>query len=59
MVLDKHTHIKTQNVRDNHALFMAKELSEAIMNRSEFKNKYLKWKSCEIFFGFETSEDHM
>ena len=42
MLLDKHTHIKTQNARDNHALFMAKELSEAIMNRSEFKNKYLK-----------------
>ena len=31
----------------DHASFMEKKLSEAIRNRSKFKNKYLKRPSCE------------
>ena len=43
MVLDEHTQINIESVRGNHVPYMAKELSEAIVNRSRFKKKYLKW----------------
>ena len=39
-LVDKHAPLKTKKVRGNHAPFMNKELSKAIMNRSRLKNKW-------------------
>ena len=40
-VLNKHAPIKQKKVRGNHAPFMTKDLSKAIMNKSKTRNKYL------------------
>ena len=45
MLAGKHTQIQIQNKRGNHASFMEKELSKAIINRSKMA---ILWK----FFGF-------
>ena len=42
LTLDKHAPQKTCTVRANNAPFLNKTLRKAIMNRSRFKNKYLK-----------------
>ena len=44
--------LKTKKVRGNHAPFMNKELSKAIMNRSRLKNKWNNYKSREIFLDY-------
>ena len=36
-----------KKLRGNQAKFTTKELREAVTDRSIFKNKYLKWSSCE------------
>ena len=40
-VLNKHAPVKQKKVRGNHAPFMTKDLSKAIMNKSKTRNKYL------------------
>ena len=40
--LNKHAPMKKKFVRANNAPFITKKLSKAIMNRSRFRNKYLK-----------------
>ena len=47
--LDSHAPLKQKQVRGYQALFMAKELSKAVMTRSRIKNKYNKWLSTENF----------
>ena len=46
-ILYHHAPLKTKSIRGNQAKFMTKELSKSIMNRSRFKNRYLKWPSRE------------
>ena len=41
-ILNHHAPLKEKQIRGNHALFMAKELSKAIMEKSKTRNKYLK-----------------
>ena len=41
-ILDHHAPLKAKRIRGNQAKFMTKELSKSIMNRSRFKNRYLK-----------------
>ena len=41
--------LKEKQVRGNHAPFMTKELSTAIMEKSKARNKYLKWPSRENY----------
>ena len=48
-ILDKHVPLKMKKLRGNQAKFMTKELSKAIMDRSRFRNKYLKLPSSENF----------
>ena len=36
---------------------MTKELSKSIMNRSRFKNKYLKWPSRENFLAYKKAKN--
>ena len=44
-VLDKHAPLKKTFVRGNHSPFINKDLSKAIMTRSRFRNKYIKFPS--------------
>ena len=41
-VLDKHAPWKIKYVRGNQSPFMSKELSEAVMNKSNTRKKYIK-----------------
>ena len=40
LVLDKHAPLKVIRLRENQGLFIKKELSKAVMNKSKFRNKY-------------------
>ena len=46
-VLNHHAPLKQKQVRGNHASFMTKDLSKAIMSKSKAKNNYLKRLSRE------------
>ena len=35
-------HAPQKNIRGNHALFMTKDLSKAVMNKSKTRNRHLK-----------------
>ena len=48
-ILNYHAPLKEKQVRGNHAPFMTKELSKAIMEKSKARNKYLKWSSQENY----------
>ena len=49
-ILNHHAPLKEkQIVRGNHAPFMNKELSKAIMEKLKTRNKYLKWPSRENY----------
>ena len=52
-VIDKHAPIKHKIIRGNNAPFMTKELRKAIMDRSRYKNKYLKFPSRENFLNMK------
>ena len=45
-----------KKLRGNPAKFMPKELRKAIMSRSRFKNKYLKWPSRENFLVYKKAD---
>ena len=44
-VLNKFPPLKKKYLRANHSHFVRRELSKAIMQRSRFRNKYLKIKT--------------
>ena len=46
-ILNYYAPLKEKQARGNHAPFMTKELSKAIMEKSKARNKYLKWPSQE------------
>ena len=46
-------------MRGNQAKFMTKELRKAIMDRSRFENKYLKWPSREKFLAYKKAKKHL
>ena len=56
-ILDHHVSLKTKRIRGNQAKFMTKELSKSIMNRSRFKNRYLKWPSLENFLAYKKAKN--
>ena len=56
-ILQKHPLLKSKQVRGNHALFVNKELSKVIMNKSRLKNKYLKWPSRENFLAYKKAKN--
>ena len=55
-ILNNHAPLK-QQVRGNHAPFMTKDLSKAIMNKSKAKNKYLNWPSRENFISYKGTKN--
>ena len=44
-ILNKHAPVKKKFLRANHCSFVNKELSKAILLRSQYRNRYLKTKS--------------
>ena len=48
-ITDKHAPVKQKKVGRNNAPFITKELRKAIMDRSQLRNKYLKYPSRENF----------
>ena len=49
--------LKEIQIRGNHALFMNKELSKAIMEKLKTRNKYLKWPSRENYVSYKNSKN--
>ena len=56
-ILQKHAPLKSKQDRDNHAIFMNRELSKVIMNKSRLRSKYLKWLSPENFLAYKKLKD--
>ena len=56
-VLDRHALLKKKMIRANQGPFMTKQLSEAIMNRSKLRNKYIKLPSRENFLDYEKAKN--
>ena len=56
-ILYHHVPLKQKQVRGNHAPFMRKDLSKAIMNKSKGKNKYLNWASSENFISYKRTKN--
>ena len=56
-ILNHHTPLKQKQVRGNHGLFMTKDLSKAIMNKSKAKNKYLNRPSRENFISYKRTKN--
>ena len=53
MLLYRLAPIKSKKISGNDTLFMPKELSIAIMNKSKLRNRYTKWPSCENLLAFK------
>ena len=56
-ILNYHTPLKEKQVRRNHAPFMAKDLSKAVMEKSKARNKYLKWPSRENYLSHKKTKN--
>ena len=56
-VLNYHAPLKQKSVRGNHAPFMTRELSKAIMTKSKVKNSYVKWPSRENFVAYKKAKN--
>lgn len=56
--VDKHAPLKKKIVRANNSPFMTKELRKAIMNRSRYKNKYLKHPSRSNHQAYKRSRNN-
>ena len=56
-ILNHHAPLKQKQVRGNHAPFMTKDLSKAIINNSKAKNKYLNWPSKENFISYKRTKN--
>ena len=54
--MQRNAPLKRKNLRGNHAAFMTKELSKAIMDRSRLKSKYLKSSCRENLLAFKCSK---
>ena len=52
-----HAPLQQKQERGNHAPFMTKDLSKAIMNKSKAKNKYLNWSSMENFISYKRTKN--
>ena len=56
-VWNYHAPLKQKSVRGNYALFMTRELSKAIMTKSQIKNSYVKWPSRENFTAYNKAKN--
>ena len=56
-ILNHRAPLKEKQIRGNHAPFMTKELSKAVMEKSKSRNKYLKWPSRENYVSYKKSKN--
>ena len=56
-VLNNHAPLKQKSVRGDHAPFMTRELSKAVMTKSKVKNSYVKWPSRENFVAYKKAKN--
>ena len=56
-VLNKYAPLKQKKIRGNHAPFMIKDLSKAIMNKSKTVNRYHKWSSRRKFLAMKSAKN--
>ena len=56
-VSNYHAPLKQKSVRGNHAPFMTRELSKAIMTKSKVKNSYVKWLSRKNFVAYKKTKN--
>ena len=52
-ILDHHAPLKEKQIRGNHAPVIFKELSKTTMEKSETRNRYLKWPSRENYVSYK------
>ena len=55
--MNHHAPLKEKQITGNHAPFMTKELSKAILDKSKSRNKYLKWPSGENYVSYKKSKN--
>ena len=55
--MNHHKPLKEKQIRGNHAPFMTKKLSKAIMEKPKSRNKYLKWPSRENYVSYKRSKN--
>ena len=56
-ILNYHARLKEKQTRGNHAPFMNKELSKAVLEKSKTRNKYLKWPSRGNYVFYKKSKN--
>ena len=56
-VLNYHAPLKQKSVRGNHAPFMTRELSKAIMTKSKAKSSYVKWYLRDNFVAYKKAKN--
>ena len=56
-VLNYYAPLKQKSLRGNHALFMIRELSKAVMTKSKVKHSYVKWPSRENFVAYKKAKN--
>ena len=56
-VLNYHSPLKQESARGNHAPFMTRELSKAIMTKCKVKNSYVKWPSRENSVAYKKAKN--
>ena len=56
-VLNHPAPLKQKSVQGNHAPFMTREISKAIMTKSKVKNSYVKWPSRENFVAYKKAKN--
>ena len=56
-VLNYYAPLKQKSLRGNHALFMTRELSKAVMTKSKVKHSYVKWLSRENFVAYKEAKN--
>ena len=56
-ILNHQNPLKEKQIRGNHAPFMTKKLSKAIMEKFRTRNKYLMWPSRENYVFYKKSKN--
>ena len=57
-VLNKHAAIKVKMLRHNNNSFRTKNLREAFMHRSKFKNRFKKCRTYENWWNYKTQRNY-
>ena len=56
-ILNHHAPLKEKQIKGNHAPFITKKVSKAIMEKSKSRNKYLEWPSRKNYMSYKKSKN--